>query len=65
MYIKQWKYCSALIIDISKDFDMVNHNNLLVKLESLGLRSFMYEFLRSFRVNDYTYSVLNISLGVP
>ena len=43
----QGKYTLGIFIGLSKEFDTVNHNNLLEKLEAYGIQS---ENLKWFRI---------------
>jgi hypothetical protein len=67
------KCCAALFIDITKAFDMVDHNLLLRKLELAGFRGNILNWFKSFlsgrtqRVNikNFLSSSLELLLGVP
>ena len=47
----QGKYTLGIFIDISKAFDTVNHNILLVKLKACGIQSEILKWFRSYLSN--------------
>ena len=47
----QGKYTLGIFIDISKAFDTVNHNILLVKLKAYGIQSENLKWFRSYLSN--------------
>ena len=69
----QGKYTLGIFIGLSKEFDTVNHNNLLEKLEAYGIQSENLKWFRSYLSNrkhfilyDESKTVMNIvKRGVP
>ena len=67
------KSCAALLTDLSKAFDCIVHNFLIIKLEAYGFSyetlKVMYNYLtdRKYRtkVNDSFSDFIDLSLGVP
>ena len=66
-------YCAALFFDISKAFDSISHERLLMKLERIGigggalrlLRSYLTERNQVYRFNGETSRPKFIPTGVP
>ena len=66
-------YAISIFIDLTKAFDTVNHEILLSKLNSYGIRGHANTFLRSYLSNRTQFTVVNgvrsdhniISCGVP
>ena len=50
-------------MDLSKDFDSLNHNLLLTKLKVYGLDSDSVELFRSFTYNRYQRCTINNSFN--
>ena len=78
--LEMWKdtldkggYACAMLMDLSKAFDTLNHNLLIVKLEAYGFERKSLSFMKSYlsdrqqqvRVNDNFISWENIITGVP
>ena len=67
------EYVLGVFIDLSKAFDTVNHNILLRKLESYGIRNINHKLLTNYLSNRKQFifynnkrtNVLNIICGVP
>lgn len=67
------KTSSALFIDITKAFDLVNHEILIDKLRRAGFRGFALDWFRSYlsnrkqkvRINNEFSSLLEVFCGVP
>jgi hypothetical protein len=63
----------ALFIDISKAFDSLNHNILLVKLNAYGVRGTALKLMENYLHNRFHYTVVNnvrsqpalITMGIP
>ena len=66
-------YVISIFIDFKKAFDTVDHEILLYKLESYGIRGLVNAFFRSYLTNRRQYTVINgvnsdlrtVSCGVP
>lgn len=67
------KNAAGLFVDITKAFDMVNHDLLLEKISNAGFRGFMLDWFRSYLCNRSQKVVINgimskinyLNLGVP
>ena len=66
-------FAMGIFIDLAKEFDTVNHNILIKKLESYGIRGVCLRLLKSYLVGRKQYVFFNgssscfcnISHGVP
>ena len=66
-------YCASFFVDITKAFDMVNHEILLYKLYRIGFRGNMYKWLKTYlynrtqrvKVGSTLSNSVNMKLGVP
>ena len=71
--IDQGHMCGAVMLDLRKAFDLVNHDILLHKLSSYGLsdnccmyfQSYLYNRYQSVSYNGYLSAPLPIRTGVP
>ena len=71
--INDKKYSCAIVLDIRKAFDLVNHAILLNKLERYGVRGVCHELFSSYLENRKQYVCVNnvksslqrIKSGVP
>ena len=71
--IKNSMYSCGVFLGLSKAFDTVNHNILLSKLQSLGIRSIALDWFRSYLSNRKQFVSIgnanpaqrNISCGLP
>ena len=67
------KFTAGLFVDITKAFDMVNHEIMLSKLENVGIRSFMSDWFRSYlenralrvKINNTRSDFKFLNIGVP
>jgi hypothetical protein len=67
------KYMLAILIDLSKAFDTLNHDILIQKLECCGVRSLSLEWFRSYlsnrkqycNVRDMSSTMRSVTCGVP
>lgn len=67
------KCCAGLFVDITKAFDMVNHNILLDKLQEAGFRGCIYNWFDSYlknriqkvKIGDHLSNSKATNLGVP
>ena len=67
------KKCTGLFMDLSKAFDLINHDLLLEKLLFYGLRGKIYDWVKSYladrnqlvEVNGIRSESQHISIGVP
>ena len=67
------KFACGIFIDIQKAFDTVNHNILLHKLESYGIRGNLNDWFKSFltarkqfvTIDEQDSPVIELSYGVP
>ena len=48
--LKNKEQIDAILLDFSKAFDKVDHNGLLLKLEHLGIRNSLLNWIRSFLI---------------
>ena len=63
----------CLLLDFSKAFDSVPHQRLLLKLEAIGIRGYLLQWIRSFLTNRLQRVVINgryspwlpVKSGVP
>ena len=71
--IDQKKYTCAVLLDLKKAFDTVNHQILLAKLEKFGIRGLPLQLLESYLNNRLQFTVVNntksklnhVTYGVP
>ena len=67
------QYCMSIFVDLTKAFDIVDHEILLNKLDRHGIRGHANRFFRSYLSDRHQYTVINgvnstlkyISYGVP
>ena len=57
--IERKLYCCGIFLDLSKDFDTVNHDILLKKLENCGIRGIAKQWFCSYLSNRKQF----VSLG--
>ena len=71
--INNGQYTISIFMDLSKAFDVIDHNILKIKLEHYGFKGKFLEFLLNF-INDRKYFVYvngtnsetrTINIGVP
>jgi len=58
-------HCASLFVDITKAFDMVDHNILLRKLNRIGFRGNVYNWLLSYLSNRTQQVKIGNSLSYP
>lgn len=66
-------FCAALFVDITKAFDMVDHEILLKKLYNIGFRGTIFKWLSSYlkdrsqrvKIGDSLSESIKIKFGVP
>lgn len=58
-YIDKQKKVEGIYFDLSKAFDRVNHNVLLIKLEEIGIRGKANDLVSSFLTNRRQYVYIN------
>ena len=71
--VEERKYTAGLFLDLSKNFDTVNHIILLGKLEHYGIRGLAFEWVKSYLCKRLQYvefsavssSYKEILCGVP
>ena len=56
--------CDAVVLDISKAFDCMNHNRFIDKMEKYGFRGVALGLLRSYLTNRKQYVVCGAESGV-
>ena len=68
--IKNWKKqldnsekAGVLFMDLSKAFDMINHNLLLAKLKAYGFSNQALSLLQSYLCNRFQRSIINGSFS--
>ena len=68
--ISQWRACT---LDLSRAFDSLNHEILFHKLQCIGIRGFVLEWVKSFLSNRTQFTIVNkvassegfVKFGVP
>ena len=71
--VDQGKIVDLVFFDYSKAFDSVCHSTLLVKLQQIGIRGYILEWIRGFltgrmmrvRVNGVLSEPVSVASGVP
>ena len=71
--IEKKRHVIGLFIDLSKAFDTLDHNKLLIKLEHYGIRGICHKLMRSYLTNRVQYtdfqqclsSSCPVEFGVP
>ena len=71
--LDEGNFVTGIYFDLQKAFDTVNHEILLRKLYSYGIRGMMYEWVKNYLSNRYQYTSLGnnqssnslITCGVP
>ena len=69
----QGKYTLGIFIDLSKEFNTINYNNLLEKLKAYGIQSENLKWFRSYLSNrkqfisydDFKTEMKNVKCGAP
>jgi hypothetical protein len=71
--LNEGKYVGAVLIDLQKAFDTIDHNILLDKCSNLGIRGKMLNIIKSYmtnrktstKINNNISEMKNIEFGVP
>ena len=71
--LNEGDYVLGVFLDLSKAFDIVHHNILLMKLYRYGIRGVAYDWIKSYlwerkqyvSFNKHDSSTMNIKCGVP
>lgn len=72
-FLDNGEFVDVFYLDVSKAFDTVSHQKLLVKLTKYGIRDTLYKWIESFlynrvqavRVDSAMSSYVNVTSGVP
>ena len=63
--LKNKEQIDAILLDFSKAFDKVDHNGLLLKLEHLGIRNSLLNWIRSFLIGRKQKVLVEGKASVP
>ena len=63
--IERSNHVIGIFIDLSKAFDTINHNKLLVKLEHYGIRGVCYNLMKNYLTNRTQYTDFQRTFSDP
>ena len=61
---EEWGYFAAVLMDLSKVCDTINHHFLVAKLHSYGVRGKSLNFLNDYQNSRYLRTKVNGAYGI-